>query len=240
MIFLPPTSYLLPPTRMQHIGFIMDGNRRWAKKLGNLIKIGHENGEKTFEKVVEWCYDADIPFVSFWALSKENIEERSSEEIEGIYAILRSSISRLLSLAEEKNMRIESVWDLWLLPADIRASLIDGIEKTRNNAQMTIILALAYSGQDEIIRGLRRYTSEWHDVSSLDEKKFLEYLDSGRFPPPDLIVRTGWAMRHSGYFLYQSAYSEYYFIEKMWPDFTFEDFRKCIDYFASIKRNFWK
>ena len=87
----------------------MDGNRRWAKKLGNLIKIGHENGEKTFEKVVEWCYDVDIPFVSFWALSKENIEERSSEEIEGIYAILRSSISRLLSLAEEKNMRIESV-----------------------------------------------------------------------------------------------------------------------------------
>lgn len=76
---------------MQHIGFIMDGNRRWAKKLGNITKIGHENGGKKFEEVVEWCYGSEVPFVSFWVLSKENIMERSVDELEGIFDVFRTS-----------------------------------------------------------------------------------------------------------------------------------------------------
>jgi undecaprenyl diphosphate synthase len=175
---------------MQHIAFIMDGNRRWAKKLGNLVKIGHENGGKKFEEVIEWSYDANIPFVSFWALSKENILERSKEELEAIYAIFRSSFSRLLTLALEKNIKLESVGDLWLVPPDIRTNLLDAIEKTKNGTKMTIILAIAYSGQDEIIRAFRQYIALGNDASVLDEKKLLEFLDSGAFPPPDLIVRT--------------------------------------------------
>ncbi len=218
----------------------MDGNRRWAKKLGNLVRIWHENGSKTFEKAIDWCYDAGIPFVSFWALSKENIIERTEDELVWIYGIIRDSLPRLVAHAREKNICIEFVGDMWSLPGDIRVSIIDAQEKTSKNTKMTIILALAYSGQNEIIRGIKRYISEWNDISKLDEKNFLEYIDSWAFPPPDLIVRTGWAIRHSGYFLYQSAYSEYYFTEKLWPDFSHADFLACIDFFHWVKRNFWK
>lgn len=94
---------------MQHIGFIMDGNRRWAKKLGNLVKIGHENGGKKFEEVIDWAYESGIPFVSFWALSKENILERSPQELEAIYGIFRSSFSRIVALAEARNIEITTV-----------------------------------------------------------------------------------------------------------------------------------
>lgn len=94
---------------MQHIGFIMDGNRRWAKKLGNLVKIGHENGGKKFEEVIDWVYETGIPFVSFWALSKENILERSPQELEAIYGIFRSSFSRIVALAESRNIKITTV-----------------------------------------------------------------------------------------------------------------------------------
>lgn len=94
---------------MQHIGFIMDGNRRWAKKLGNLVKIGHENGGKKFEEVIEWSYDTNIPFVSFWALSKENILERSKQELESIFDIFRTIFPKLLTLAQSKDIKLESV-----------------------------------------------------------------------------------------------------------------------------------
>ena len=225
---------------MQHIGFIMDGNRRWAKKIGNIIKIWHENGGKTFEQVLEWCYEKEIPFVSFWALSKENILERTEDELLSIYTIIRWSLPRLISQAEERNISIDYVGDIWLLPKDIRDMLIEAQEKTEKNTKMTVILALAYSGQDEIVRGVRRYIAQGNDIALLDEKNFLDFLDSWAFPPPDLIVRTGWATRHSGYFLYQSAYSEYFFTQTLWPDFSRSDLEEALEYFASIKRNFGK
>ncbi len=103
---------------------------------------------------------------------------------------------------------------------------------------MTFILALAYSGQDEIIRGIKDWVASRGYLEPLDEKKFLTFLETGIFPPPDLIVRTGGNIRHSGYFLYQSAYSEYYFTETLWPDFKKEDLDQAMEYYDGIKRNF--
>lgn len=103
---------------------------------------------------------------------------------------------------------------------------------------MTCILAVAYSGQDEIIRAIKRFHAEGGDILSLDENKFKEYLDTGKYPPPDLIVRTGGAIRHSGYFLFQSAYSEYYFSETLWPDFDKSDFDLALSSFTRMQRNF--
>jgi undecaprenyl diphosphate synthase len=163
---------------MQHIGFIMDGNRRWAKKLGNLVKIGHENGGKKFEEVIFWSLEKHLSYISFWALSKENILERSTEELEGIFMVFRTMFPKLLALALERDVRLTSIGDIWLLPPDIRTSLIDAIEKTKNNTKMTVILAIAYSGQDEIIRGFRRAIAEGYDLSNLTEKDFLQFLDS--------------------------------------------------------------
>jgi undecaprenyl diphosphate synthase len=225
---------------MQHIGFIMDGNRRWAKKLKNIASFGHEHGSETLERVLEYCLTQNIPYVSVWALSRENIIERSEFEIQTIYALIRHKIPSLINRFIADNIRLEIVWDIELLPIDIQDILHDAKVRTKNWSRITFILALGYSGQNEIIRGIKKMIEQGCDVESLDEKSFLPFLDTGSFPPPDLIVRTGWNIRHSGYFLYQSAYSEYFFTETLWPDFDRKDFDEAIAYYEGIQRNFWK
>lgn len=225
---------------MQHIGFIMDGNRRWAKKLKNIASFGHEHGSETLERVLELCLARDIPYVSVWALSKENILERSEFEIQTIYGLIRQKISRLIDRFIVDNVRLQVIWDIWLLPEDIQTILAQAIDRTHACSRITFILALGYSGQDEIVRGIKKMIDQGRSIESLDEKSFLSFLDSGAFPPPDLIVRTGWNIRHSWYFLYQSAYSEYFFTETLWPDFDKQDFDEAITYYEWVKRNFWK
>lgn len=225
---------------MKHIGFIMDGNRRWAKKLGNIASFGHKNGFKNMENVLDMCLSVGIPFVSMWGLSKENITERSSEEINDLFNIIRTQIPQLVEKLKKNSIKLEVVGDLWLLPADVRTALLDGIDATKEGTAMTVILAVAYSGQDEIIRAVRRCMLEWIDPNSLNEKEFLQYLDTGAYPPPDVIVRTGGHIRHSGYFLYQSAYSEYFFTETLWPDFAQKDFDAVVAFYDSLQRNFGK
>ncbi len=129
---------------------------------------------------------------------------------------------------------------MWLLPVDIREILLDGVDSTSSGNAMTFILAIAYGGQDEIVRAVRRFVAESQSIESLNEKSLLEYLDTGAYPPPDLIVRTGGHERHSGYFLYQSAYSEYYFTDTLWPDFSRDDFDKALASYRKTKRNFGK
>ncbi len=130
----------------------MDGNRRWAKKLGNVASFGHQNGFKNMENVLDMCLKAEIPYVSMWGLSKENITERSEEEIKALFTIIRTQILSLGQTMKEKGVRFEIVGDLWLLPADVREALLNTIDLTKDGTVMTTIFAVAYSGQDEIIR----------------------------------------------------------------------------------------
>ncbi len=218
----------------------MDGNRRWAKKWANVVKMGHKEGGDTSEKVLEMCLESGIPFVSMWALSKENILERSEIEIRGIYELLLHTLPKLLPKLISKWVRFETIGDLWLLPSEVRTLLFEVMEQTQGWSAITFIFAIGYSGQDEIVRGVKRCISEGIDPTTLSEKGFLQYLDSGKYPPPDLIVRTGGNIRHSGFFLYHSAYSEYYFTETLWPDFDQEAFDKVIQYYDIIQRNFGK
>lgn len=225
---------------LKHIGFIMDGNRRWAKKISNIASFWHEKWWDNIENVLELCLGAHIEYVSLWALSKENILERSQVEIAGIFQLFREKIPKLVDKLIEKSVRLDIVGDLWLVPSDIRTLLLDSIERTKNGAQMTCIFAIGYSGQDEIVRGIKRVIAEWIDPNKLDEKSFLTYLDTGKYPPPDLVIRTGGSVRHSGFFLYHSAYSEYFFTDTLWPDFGKEDFDQAVEFYNSTKRNFWK
>lgn len=126
-----------------------------------------------------------------WALSKENILERSEMEIAGIFQLFREKIPKLVEKLLSNSICLDVVGDLWLVPADIRTLLLEAIEKTKNGTKMTCIFAIAYSGQDEIVRGIKRTIAEGVDPETLDEKTFITYLDTGRYPPPDLIVRTG-------------------------------------------------
>jgi undecaprenyl diphosphate synthase len=225
---------------LKHLAFIMDGNRRWAQRLSNLVSYGHEKGWDNIENILELCLAEKLEIVSLWALSKENILERSEIEISGIFQLFRDKIPKLVTKLRKNSIRLDIVGDLWLVPPDIRTLLLDAIEQTKDGSAMTCIFAIGYSGQDEIIRGIKRVIAEWIDPKTLDEKTFLTYLDTGKYPPPDLIVRTGWAIRPSGFFLYQSAYSEYFFTETLWPDFGQEDFSRALEFYSSTKRNFWK
>lgn len=219
----------------------MDGNRRFAEKLSTIITLGHKRWGDTLEHVIEWCYNEGISYASFWALSKENILERSETEINYIYGLLREKFPPMIERFQKGNIVLEAIGDFWILPPDIRQIILGAIEKTAcETPKMTVVLAIGYSGQDEIIRGVKRCIAEWIDPRGLDEKTFLTYLDTGRYPPPDLIVRTGGNIRHSGYFLYQSAYSEYYFTEKLWPEFDKAEFDKALTYYSWVKRNFGK
>ncbi len=218
----------------------MDGNRRWAKKLKNIAAFGHDHGSDTIERVLSMALAQKIPYISMWALSKENISERSAAEVMYIFGLIRTKMPKLVKKFLEDGIRFEVVGDISLVPDDVRKVLTDSIETTKQGTVMTFILAFGYSGQDEIVRGVKRCLREGVNPDTLTEKEFLTYLDSGPYPSPDLIVRTGGNIRHSGYFLYQSAYSEYFFTETLWPDFSQDDFDAAVNFYDGVKRNFGK
>ena len=175
-----------------------------------------------------------------WALSKENIIERDPREIATIFTLIEYKIPSLIPRLQKAGIRLEVIGDLWLVPPSVRTILLDAIEATKAGDKMTFVLAIAYSGQDEIVRAVKRVIAEGVDPQTLTEHEFLTSLDSGKYPPPDLIVRTGGSIRHSGFYLYQSAYSEYYFTDTLWPDFGPTDFQKALDDYALSGRNFGK
>ena len=149
---------------MRHIGFIMDGNRRYAKKLSTIVSLGHARGGETLEHVISMCYSYGVEYASFWALSRENILSRSETELSVIYALLREKFPKMIENFQQNTIALEVVGDLWLLPPDIRTIIVNAVEETyTENPKMTVIFALGYSGQDEIIRGVKRCLAEGID-----------------------------------------------------------------------------
>lgn len=180
------------------------------------------------DQTLELCVKEGIEYISFWALAKKNIEERSADELSHIYNLLKKEIVRLTPKMVAQSVRFETIGNLHLLPDDVNEALDAAREATKDCYKHTCILAIGYGGQDEIVRATKRAIIEGVDPETLDEKSFLEYMDSGRFPAPDLIVRTGGDSRHSGYFLYQAEYSEYYFTQTLWPDFSEAEFYRAL------------
>lgn len=223
-----------------HIGFIMDGNRRWAKQ--HLLKSfdGHRRGLGQFQSVVEACVLEGCTHASFWALAKKNIEERSADELAYLYDLIREMIAHFRVEAAQKNLSFGWIGNRTILPPDIVTLLDDAREETSQHTGMMVIVAIGYGGQDEIIQGIRHLVSQGVDLASLDEKRFAECLSSGSYPPPDLIIRTGGTVRTSGYWLYGSEYSEWYFSDKYWPDFDHSELKKAIASFGGVIRNFGK
>ncbi len=223
-----------------HLGIIMDGNRRWAKAKLLPTIMWHKAWFENAVKIIGYAgKNWDISHLTLWALSKENLIKREPEELSGIIKLIEK-LADLLPEMQENNIKFETIWDIEKLPQTSQIILQKVKDQTKNNSGMVLIAALVYSGQDEIIRWIKKMTSLWVNIDDLDEKWFKQFLDTGRFPSPDLIIRTGWDMRHSGFMLYESDYSEYYFSEKFWPDFDEFELKKAIHCFQWAKRNFWK
>jgi len=223
-----------------HIGLIMDGNRRWAKQ--NLLStfLGHQNGFDTAKNIIQHIVERkkEISHLTLWALSKENILKRSAAEVEGIVQLIHRFEDFLPDMMKN-NIVFQVIGDFHVLPKKTVEMLEKLIEKTKKNFALVLRVALGYSGQDEIVRATKKIISQNIDPETLDEESFRKYLDFPA-PYPDLIIRTGWYMRHSGFLLYDCAYSEYYFTEKFWPEFTPAELQKALDFFSNTQRNFWK
>lgn len=224
---------------INHLWIIMDWNRRWAKAKLLPSFAWHKAWADNIKKIVELADEKWIKYLTLWALSVDNLKNRSKVELNWIIKIINSIESFLWEMLE-KNVRFKTIWDIEKLPQKT-VNILSSIEdKTKNNKWITLTFALVYWWQDEIIRATKKIIKSWLDPEKLTDKEFRKYLDTSSLPIPDMIVRTWWNKRHSGFLLFDSEYSEYYFTDKYWPDFWEEDLDKVITLFSETKRNFGK
>jgi undecaprenyl diphosphate synthase len=233
-----------------HIWFIMDGNRRWATSHKMIKLLWHSKWSDNVENVLKMCMDEWIEYVSMWVIAKKNLEERCREELDHLFWLIRKRIPEMLPKFIENWIKFETIWNKDLLPKDVNEILENAIDKTKGQTKLTFIFAIWYGWQDEILRWMKNYikanleslkSEDYEDVLNwLNEEKFSNYLDTWKYPAPDLIIRTGWDIRTSWYYLFQSEYSEYYFTPKLWPDFDKIEFEKALFQYNNSKRNFWK
>ena len=223
-----------------HIGFVMDGNRRWATARNMAKHLGHHQGAEVAREMVRACAERHLEVISLWALAKKNILERTPDELGHLFRLLTDWVETIRESCLENEMKFTTIGDLELLPLPLVNALTNLIKETQEATGTRLVLAIGYGGQDEIVRATRRIISAGIDPKTLNEASFASYLDSGDLPPPDLIIRTGGDMRHSGYFLYQAEYSEYYFTKTLWPDFGVAELDRALDEFGHTQRNFGK
>ncbi len=215
----------------QHIAIIMDGNRRWARAHNLPVLEGHRRvANQILEKLVAHAAKRGIKYMTFWAFSTENWQ-RAEEEVRGIMGILAASIGPFGRKMMNKGVRLLVIGDLSRIDARLRKSIMDVVEKTKNNKTITVTIALNYGGRDEIRRAVAR---------AKNKNEFEKYLDTYGTPDPDFIIRTGGEQRLSGFLLWQSEYSELYFPEFLMPEFTPEKLDDAIEEFAGRKRRFGK
>lgn len=224
-----------------HVAVILDGNGRWAKKRNLPRSMGHSAGAKAVEQACEDAYNLGINYLTVYAFSTENWK-RSTEEVGAIMTLLRNYLKNCVKRANSNNMKVRVIGDKSGLSSDITAT-IDNLEKeTCNNTGLTFTIALNYGSRDEIKRAVKRMAEDVKNgkisPDEVSEDMISSYLDTHDLPDPDLIIRTSGEQRLSNFLLWQCAYSEFYFPEVLWPDFTKEDMIKAIEKYNSRERRF--
>lgn len=218
----------------------MDGNRTWARENWLEQLQWHKKWYDNIENIIDGCLEKWVEFASFWALSDDNIRERNIVEVKYLFDLLTDKMSDLVEKVMPRNIKLQFVGDKNLLRADCRKEIEMAESETTKNTGMVVIIAIGYGGQEEIARGIQKLAREGFDLTKVKREDILSAIDTGKFPSVDLIVRTGGHIRHSGYFLYQSPYAEYYFSEKNWPAFDKEELEKCFESFEMRNRKFGK
>ncbi|MCI9103841.1 MAG: isoprenyl transferase [Lachnospiraceae bacterium] len=225
----------------RHVALILDGNGRWAKKRGLPRTMGHKEGCKTVEKMVEAAARMGIGYLTVYGFSTENWK-RSMEEVGALMQLFRYYMVRLLKIASSNNVRVKMIGDRRRFDQDI----IDGInrleEETKENTGLTFVIAVNYGGRDEIVRAAAKLCRDCKagrlDEGQITEELFASYLDTKDIPDPDLLIRTSGEIRLSNYLLWQLAYTEIYVTDCLWPDFNREELEKAIAQYNSRERRF--
>ncbi|MDP2090871.1 MAG: polyprenyl diphosphate synthase [Candidatus Gracilibacteria bacterium] len=224
---------------IKHLGIIMDGNRRWASSKFLPSIAGHKAGADNVRKITELVSDHGIKYLTLWALSTDNLKKRDKDEVEGIIKLI-NNIESFLAEMVDLDLRFETIGNIEELPEESQVILKRVKDNTKNNKGITLVIGLIYGGQDEIVRATKQIIKAGINPDTLTREEFRKYLDTANFPIPDLIIRTGGDIRHSGFLLYDSEYSEYYFTNKTWPEFNDKELNLAIDYYNKSKRNFGK
>jgi undecaprenyl diphosphate synthase len=227
----------------RHVAIIMDGNGRWAAKHGSERIFGHEHGVDAVRSTVEGAGEIGIKYLTLYAFSTENWE-RPKDEVDALMGLLVQAIENETGELMKNNVKLGAIGDLEKLPADVARKLQECIKLLENNTGLTLILALSYSSKWEIIKAVKNIVNdvvnEKINTTNIDDKLFESYLTTAQIPDPELLIRTSGEYRISNFLLWQIAYSELYFTDKLWPDFRKEDLFEAVYDFQNRERRFGK
>jgi undecaprenyl diphosphate synthase len=227
----------------QHIAIIMDGNGRWAKLKNKRRNEGHRKGGETLEKITDYANQLGVKYLTVYAFSTENWN-RPQEEVDGLMKLLKRSIEQYYRRAKKDNIRFLFIGDRTRLSKDIQESMKALEDFTASKDGLCLIIALNYGGRDEIIRGCKKLIKDIQEhklsLEDISEECFASYLDTKGIPDPDLMIRTSGELRTSNYLPWQLAYSEFYFTDCLWPDFTPMHLDEALKTYQMRKRRFGK
>ena len=225
---------------INHIAIIMDGNRRWAKEKGLNTKQGHKQGANTLEKIVRYANKIGLKYLTVYAFSTENWK-RTKEEVGALMLLLKNYLDDFAKKVDTENIKINVLGDIKQLDKSLQKSIVSAMERTKQNTGLTFNIAFNYGGRAEIVKAVKEIANEIKTnelkVENIDEETISNHLYTKKQPDPDLL-RTSGELRTSNFLPWQIVYSEFYFIDKNWPDFTEEDLDLAIEEFKRRSRKF--
>jgi len=228
----------------QHVSIIMDGNRRFAWNLSLGGEIGHRHGKEKLKEVMDWILELDIPYLTVYALSTENITTRDPDELESLYDLY---VTGLQEIAEDprihsKKVKVSAAGRIESLPSRVREAISNAEEKTGSYSDFTFTVCLAYGGREEIVDAVKGIATDHAsgdlDLDAIDNSEISNRLYDAQIPDPDLVIRTSGEERVSNFLLWQIAYSEFYFTDVHWPSFSKGDLYDAIETYQIRRRRF--
>lgn len=223
----------------QHVAIILDGNGRWAKSKGMPRNYGHTIGAKNVETILRAAGEMGIRYVTMYAFSTENWN-RPADEVEALMKLLNNYLKNCIKTARKNNLRVRVIGDISRLNDDMQKKIVELEEESKTNTGLQFQIALNYGSRDEMVRAMRKMAEDKLAPEEITEERFGEYLDTRGIPDPDLLIRTSGEQRLSNYLLWQLAYSEFYFTDVPWPDFTPEELKKAVEVYSSRDRRYGK
>jgi len=225
----------------EHIAIIMDGNGRWAKKQGHMRLYGHNFGVESVRETLKAAKELKVKYLTLYAFSTENWN-RPKEEVDGLMDLLIRSLANEVKELSDSGVRLLAIGDIAGLPQACQNELQESIDLTKDNSEITMVLALNYSSRWEIVNAVKQIAREAKDatldINSIDANLFSSYLTTSEIPDPELLIRTSGEYRISNFLLWQIAYSEFHFTDVLWPDFKREDLFKAVLDYQSRERRF--
>lgn len=222
----------------KHIGIIMDGNRRWAAKRGLVPMQGHEAGVKALIKIVEHCLDLGVETLTIYALSTENWQKRAKEEVKGLFNLLIKAVEEKKEEYRKKGIKVAVLGDFQAFPRKVVKAIREIVNIVKKHERLKVNVALNYGGRDEILRAVKKIIKEEIPLEKINEKTFGKFLYTNGEPDPDFIIRTGGEVRLSNFLIWQMSYSELYFTDTLWPEFTPAKLDKAIAEYQKRTRRF--